>query len=91
MSCQLDAVTSPIGLGIPETKVRRIWAGLADRLVRPEQVARLVAHWGIDDASWYVGGHIGFLGSGEVRRCITDALVEADVAVRRDGGLEAVA
>jgi pimeloyl-ACP methyl ester carboxylesterase len=91
VSCRLDAVTSPISLGVPATEVRRIWAGLADRLARPSQVVRLVEHWGLDDASWYPGGHIGFLGSREVRRCITDALVEADVAVRRDGGLEAVA
>jgi pimeloyl-ACP methyl ester carboxylesterase len=91
VSCRLDAVTSPIILGVPATDVRRIWAGLADRLVRRSQVARLVEHWGLDDASWYPGGHIGFLGSRAVRRCITDALIDADVAVRHDGRLQAVA
>jgi hypothetical protein len=90
VSCRIDAVTSPIKLGVPATDVRRIWAGLADRLVRPSQVARLVEHWGLDDASWYPGGHIGFLGSRGVRRCITDALVDADIAVRHDGRLQAV-
>ena len=91
VSCRLDAVTSPFSLGVPATHVRRIWAGLADRLVRPEQVARLADHWGLDHASWYQGGHIGFLGSAVVRHCITDALVDADVAVRHAGRLQAVA
>jgi len=91
VSCRLDAVTSPIDLGVPTTRVRRIWAGVADRLVRPTQVARLVEHWGLDDASWYPGGHIGFLASRGVRRCIADALVDAGVAVRNDGRLQAVA
>jgi len=91
VSCQLDTVTSPLSLGVPATDVRRIWAGLADRLVRPSQVARLVEHWGPDNASWYPGGHIGFLGSRVVRGCITDALVQAGVAIRCDAGLEAVA
>ncbi len=91
VSCRLDAVTSPISLGVPATDVRRIWAGLADRLVRPSQVARLVAHWGLEDASWYPGGHIGFIGSRPVRRCIADALIDADVAVRQNGELRAVA
>jgi pimeloyl-ACP methyl ester carboxylesterase len=91
VSCRLDAVTSPISLGVPATDVRRIWAGLADRLVRPSQVARLVEHWDIDSASWYPGGHIGFLGSHAVRRCIGDAFVDADIAIRQDGELRAVA
>ena len=91
VSCRLDAVTSPFSLGVPATDVRRIWAGLADRLVRPAEVARLVDHWGLDNASWYPGGHIGFIRSGAVRRCITDALVDANVAVHHDSRLQAVA
>jgi hypothetical protein len=90
VSCRLDTVTSPIALGVPATRVRRIWAGVADRLVRPTQVARLVEHWGLDDASWYPGGHIGFLASRGVRRCIADALVDAGVAMHTDGRLKAV-
>jgi len=76
----LDPVTSPLGYPPPATPVRRIWAGRADRLVRPEQVQRLVDHWNTPPVSWYQGGHLGFFGAPSVRRCVSDALVEAGVA-----------
>ncbi|HMK63113.1 MAG TPA: alpha/beta fold hydrolase [Acidimicrobiales bacterium] len=86
----LDPVTSPLGLSPPATPVRRIWAGRADRLVRPSQVERLAAHWDTPAISWYQGGHLGFFGAPAVRRCISDALVEAGVASRHNGRLVAV-
>jgi Alpha/beta hydrolase family len=86
---RLDPMTSPLGLPVPVTGVRRIWAGRADRLVRPDDVERLAAHWDAPAVSWYQGGHLGFFGSPTVRRCVSDALVEAGVANRPGGRLVA--
>jgi pimeloyl-ACP methyl ester carboxylesterase len=85
----LEAVTSPIRLGRPAAPVRRIYAGRADRLVRAEQIVPLVEHWGLDDATWYTGGHLGFMTSPTTRRCLDDALVDAGLACRRDGDVVA--
>jgi len=87
----LEAVTSPLRLGRPVTKIRRIWAGRADRLVRPDQVEKLVEHWGVGDATWYSGGHIGFMTSKAVRRCLSEALLDAGIARRHNGHIVAVA
>jgi len=82
-------VTSPLGLPPPAAAVRRIWAGRADRLVQPGQVERLAAHWDTPGVSWYQGGHLGFFGAPTVRRCISDALIDAGVASRREDRLVA--
>lgn len=89
---QLDGVTSALGLPAPpeNPKTRSIWAGRADRLVRPAQVERLVAHWGGPDVCWYAGGHMGFLTARSVRRHISQALVNAGIAEDHDGRLAAV-
>ena len=87
---RLDPVTSPLGLSPPVTGVRRIWAGRADRLVRPTQVERLSARWGTPEVSWYQGGHLGFFGAPTVRRCVSNALVDAGVARWDDGHLVAL-
>jgi pimeloyl-ACP methyl ester carboxylesterase len=89
-AADLEAVTSPIQLGRPVTPVRRIYAGRADRLVPFDQVDELVAHWDIDDADWYVGGHLGFMTASSARRCLEDALVDAGLARRHDGDVVAV-
>ena len=47
---------------VPNPKTRSIWAGRADRLVRPREARRLIADWGEPEACWYTGGHMGFLG-----------------------------
>jgi len=88
-AADLEAVTSPIHLGRPATSVRRVYAGRADRLVPPDQVDELVAHWAIDDADWYSGGHLGFMATPAVRRCLDDALVDAGLARRHDGQIVA--
>jgi hypothetical protein len=85
----LEAVNSPVRLGRPATRVRRIYAGRADRFVPTDQVGELVRYWGMDDADWYTGGHLGFMTSSSVRRCLDDALVEAGLARRHDGDLVA--
>jgi pimeloyl-ACP methyl ester carboxylesterase len=88
----LDAVTSALGLPQPDASLsKRIWAGRADRLVRPPQVGRLAAHWGDPEMCWYAGGHMGFLTARSVHDYIAESLVEAGVAERRHGRLTAVA
>jgi pimeloyl-ACP methyl ester carboxylesterase len=82
---ELEAVTSPVRLGRPVTTIRRIFAGRADRLVRPDQVEKLAEHWGVGDVTWYSGGHIGFMTSAAARRCLSEALLDASIA-RRDNG-----
>ena len=87
---RLDRVTSPLGLSSPAAPVRRIWAGCADRLVRPEQVERLTEHWGTPSVSWYQGGHLGFFGAPTARRCVSDTLIECGVAMRHRGRVVAM-
>ncbi|HEY5011163.1 MAG TPA: hypothetical protein VIK61_00455, partial [Acidimicrobiia bacterium] len=88
---RLDSVTSALGLPIPRTDVRRIWAGRADRLVQPQHVERLVSHWGGPEICWYSGGHVGFLTAPVVHRHIERALVDSGVAEISRGTLRAVA
>ena len=88
---RLDGVTSALALPTPTTVTRCIWAGRADRLVRPSQVARLVAHWGNPDVCWYAGGHLGFLAARSVRRHIAASLVQAGIAEESGGRMRAVA
>ena len=90
LASRLDPVTSPVGLPPPSVPVRRIWAGRADRLVRPGQVTRLREHWGMAPVSWYQGGHLGFFAAPTVGRCVADTLVASGVARRREGRLVAV-
>jgi pimeloyl-ACP methyl ester carboxylesterase len=91
-AAKLDAVTSALGLPPPDDSLpKRIWAGRADRLVRPAQVERLAAHWGGPAVCWYSGGHMGFLTARSVHDYIAQSLVDAGIADRRTGRLTAVA
>lgn len=75
----LGRVVSPLTL-TPRVPLegRFIYAGLADRLVRPrEQVNRLWEHWGRPQITWYPGGHTGFFRSRPVQRFVADALVQS--------------
>ena len=89
---QLEGMTSALGLPapVPSPTTRSIWAGRADRLVRPRQVRRLVARWGNPDVCWYAGGHMGFLTARSVHRHISHALVAAGIGEDREGRLTAV-
>lgn len=91
VSTRLEPMTSSLELPTPATSVRRIWAGQADRLVRPTQVEPLIDHWQVDDVYWYGAGHMGFLGARGVRRYIARALVDAGVAIWDQGKAKAVA
>ncbi len=89
---QLEGVTSALGLpaATQSPKARSIFAGRADRLVRPTQVRRLIEHWDNPDVCWYAGGHMGFLTARSVHRHISRALVDSDVGQEREGRLAAV-
>ncbi len=93
VSQKLDQVTSALGLPVPDAnlKVRSIWAGTADRLVRPTQVRRLSTHWGEPEVCWYAGGHMGFLAARSVHRHVAQSLVDAGIAEHREGRLVALA
>jgi pimeloyl-ACP methyl ester carboxylesterase len=91
-AAKLDSVTSALGLPAPDESLpKRIWAGRADRLVRPSQVERLAAHWGGSEVCWYSGGHMGFLAARSVHEYIAQSLVDASVAEQKHGRLTAVA
>ncbi len=91
-AAKLDTVTSALGLPTPDRSLpKRIWAGRADRLVRPSEVMRLAAHWGDTEVGWYAGGHMGFLTSRSVHHYIAQSLVDANVAEQRRGRITAIA
>lgn len=89
VSASLESYCSPLDLPVPRTPVRRVWAGRADRLVRPDQVERLIERWDGAPTYWYQGGHMGFLGLPQVRRATRDAIVDSGLGVIRDGRLRA--
>ena len=89
---KLDEVTSALGLPPPADSLpKRIWAGRADRLVRPSQVERLAARWNDAEVCWYSGGHMGFLTARAVHDYVARSLVDAGIAERAHGRLIAVA
>ena len=56
-----------------------LFAGVADRLVPPDQPRDLWRHWGRPRIVWYQGGHLTFWLHREVRALVGEAL--------RSGGL----
>jgi pimeloyl-ACP methyl ester carboxylesterase len=93
IAAQLETATSSLKLPAPAggPGTRSIWAGRADRLVRPTEVQRLVTHWGGPDVCWYEGGHMGFLASRAVRHHVSRGLVDAGIGEDRNGRLVAIA
>ncbi|MBK5288306.1 MAG: alpha/beta fold hydrolase, partial [Acidimicrobiia bacterium] len=89
VSRSLESYSSPLELPIPETSIRRVWAGRADRLVQPDQVARIVDRWEDPPTYWYQGGHMGFLGLPQVRRHTRGAIVDSGLGMVRHGRLRA--
>ena len=53
-----------------------IYAGIADRVVRPDQPRALWRHWGHPEIHWFSGGHVLGIFNGSVgpfvERCLTD-------------------
>jgi pimeloyl-ACP methyl ester carboxylesterase len=79
LAAPIGQMVSPLSLS-PRVPIsgRFIYAGVADRLVRPrEQVVRLWEHWGRPEIVWYQGGHTGFFQSRPVQRFVDDALMQS--------------
>jgi len=72
---RVNRVVSPLALEplIPVER-RFIFAGLADRWVRPGNVKALWDHWDEPEICWYQGSHLSFLVEPEVRRFIHQSL-----------------
>jgi hypothetical protein len=71
-------VVSPLALApqVPHER-RYIFGGSADRLVPPDQVRDLWAHWGEPRIIWYAGSHLSFNWEPEVRVLLRDAVRES--------------
>ena len=73
-------VVSPLAM---PTKVphehRHIFAGVADRLVPPDQPRDLWQHWGRPHIEWYQGAHLTFRAHPSIRRLVPEALRAAGV------------
>lgn len=73
-------VVSPLGLEPQVAHERRyIFAGVADRLVPPDQPCDLWRHWDRPKIAWYQGAHLTFRAHPHVRRFVSDALRESGV------------
>ncbi len=75
-------VVSPLALEpkVPH-KGRAIFAGVADRLVPPDQVRDLHEHWEKPAIVWYQGGHVSFLRELAVREQIKSTLQSSGLAL----------
>jgi len=74
----LSHVVSPLALAPRIPKERRfIYAGIADRVVHPDQPRALWRHWGEPEIHWFSGGHVlGVMNSSTrafISRCLVDA------------------
>jgi hypothetical protein len=72
---QVHHVVSPLAFEclVPDDR-RFIYAGVADRMAKPEAAHRLWEHWDEPSICWYGGSHVGFALSREVRRFVGDAI-----------------
>ncbi len=78
---ELFQVVSPLALRPKLARERRyIFAGLADRLVPPDQVRDLWRHWEEPAIQWYAGAHITFRMHPPVVRFISGALRASGLA-----------
>jgi hypothetical protein len=78
---EIMRVVSPLALEPQVPRDRRtIFAGVADRLVPPDQVYDLWRHWEEPRIEWYQGAHLTFPRHPGVRRTIREALRESGLA-----------
>ena len=57
-----------------------IYAGLADRLVRPDQPRALWRHWGEPEIHWFSGGHVASQMKDAVGDFVESALRRSELA-----------
>lgn len=55
---------------------RAVFAGLADRVVMPDQPRDLISHWGAPRHAWYAGGHLSYRGDRGAHALVREVLVE---------------
>lgn len=73
-------VVSPLAFECQVPHDRRfIYAGVADRMAKPEAAHRLWLHWDEPAICWYAGSHVGFALSREVRRFVESSITAAVV------------
>ena len=78
-----NRVVSPLRVEPLIARERRfIYAGLADRWVRPGNVKTLWEHWDEPEILWYEGSHLSFPIEPSVRRFVRAALADT-VGIRR--------
>jgi hypothetical protein len=79
---EIMRVVSPLALE-PRLPVERrfVFAAVADRLVPPEQAARLWEHWDRPRVEWYQGSHMTFRAHPSVRGLIEEGLRSASLAL----------
>jgi pimeloyl-ACP methyl ester carboxylesterase len=74
----VHTVVSPLSFEpLVERDRRFIYAGVADRMAKPEAAHRLWKHWDEPAICWYSGSHVGFALSREVRRFVEAAITES--------------
>ena len=74
---------SPLALAPRLPRERRfIYAGIADRLVRPDQPSALWRHWDRPEIHWFSGGHVLGTRKPSVTPFLVRALCQAEMAPR---------
>ncbi len=79
---ELLTVVSPLALEpcVP-FEGRLIFGGTADRLVTPDHIRDLSAHWGNPQTLWYPGGHLSFRMDPNVQNTVDALLRETKLCV----------
>jgi len=79
---EVMSVVSPLVVE-PRVPVERrfLFAGVADRLVPPEQAVRIWEHWDRPRVEWYQGAHMTFRAHPSVRLLIEEGLRSAALAL----------
>ncbi len=79
----LTHVVSPLALEPKVPRERRfIYAGLADRVVKPDQPRALWRHWDKPDIHWFAGGHVLGMWNPSIGEFLTTSLEKAGLAKR---------
>ena len=75
---RVHRVVSPLAVECLVPHARRfIYAGVADRMAKPEAAVRLWHHWGEPSICWYGGSHVGYALSRDVRRFVAASIASS--------------